>query len=538
MAVDTSGPGYLAGEYPGGITTVEGAPQAATVNAYYELPSGDWQLAASVTSSSSGAWQILNVNPDFLFHVLGRKSGYNDVLVSGVHPTRTDVVTATGSFSPNAGFNGVAGSVELVGGLPPYSASVITPLPFGLAPVLNGRELIIDGTSTDDGNWSSLVRVTASNGPTVDIPVNTLIGLKAPTNLKAAYAVANDWEVSLSWTDTCGLEQGFRIYRSTSPMDASALPAPLATVGANVTAYVDSGLTPGQTYYYRVASYYASSSAVSAEVAREVKWTPAMLTGKYVWLDASSLTPSWGGQLLDKGPLGHHYSQAAASRIPTLSTVNGLQALSFDGTNDQLLSNNAARSIMRNVGAGWAMAVYKLENAGGTHRVVLSVPMGAGEGSVVRFAATACTTRSSDGRPEIYGRRLDTDSPPTPYLVAANGTSGAWVIAGFFRQFSTGQASVWLDGAQSASASMGTPGKTSNTDGVHYLGLGATPYSYSLNGADFEGPFQGAIAEVIYGAGDQIPDAATQARLEGYLAHKWGLVGSLPSTHPYKTTAP
>ncbi len=27
-------------------------------------------------------------------------------------------------------------------------------------------------------------------------------------------------------------------------------------------------------------------------------------------------------------------------------------------------------------------------------------------------------------------------------------------------------------------------------------------------------------------------------KAEGYLAHKWGLTGSLPSSHPYKSTAP
>ena len=27
-------------------------------------------------------------------------------------------------------------------------------------------------------------------------------------------------------------------------------------------------------------------------------------------------------------------------------------------------------------------------------------------------------------------------------------------------------------------------------------------------------------------------------KIEGYLAHKWGLTTDLPSAHPYKTTAP
>jgi hypothetical protein len=37
--------------------------------------------------------------------------------------------------------------------------------------------------------------------------------------------------------------------------------------------------------------------------------------------------------------------------------------------------------------------------------------------------------------------------------------------------------------------------------------------------------------EIVYADADR-------QRIEGYLAHKWGLVGSLPSGHPYKTAAP
>ena len=33
-------------------------------------------------------------------------------------------------------------------------------------------------------------------------------------------------------------------------------------------------------------------------------------------------------------------------------------------------------------------------------------------------------------------------------------------------------------------------------------------------------------------------DISTLQKAEGYLAHKWGLTGSLPAGHPYKTTHP
>ena len=58
----------------------------------------------------------------------------------------------------------------------------------------------------------------------------------------------------------------------------------------------------------------------------------------------------------------------------------------------------------------------------------------------------------------------------------------------------------------------------------------AIGYGEGLNGMD------GAIGEVIVVKGD-LSDEGRQL-IEGYLAHKWGLEGSLPGDHPYKSTSP
>jgi hypothetical protein len=46
----------------------------------------------------------------------------------------------------------------------------------------------------------------------------------------------------------------------------------------------------------------------------------------------------------------------------------------------------------------------------------------------------------------------------------------------------------------------------------------------------------GAISEVIFTDGTE--DLATQQKIEGYLAHKWGIQGSLDASHPYKNNTP
>ena len=65
-------------------------------------------------------------------------------------------------------------------------------------------------------------------------------------------------QLTLGWVDNSTTEDGFRIERGpaiTGPF------APLVTVGANVTSYVDVGLADGATYCYRVQAYNSAGSS-------------------------------------------------------------------------------------------------------------------------------------------------------------------------------------------------------------------------------------------------------------------------------------
>jgi hypothetical protein len=46
----------------------------------------------------------------------------------------------------------------------------------------------------------------------------------------------------------------------------------------------------------------------------------------------------------------------------------------------------------------------------------------------------------------------------------------------------------------------------------------------------------GAVGEVVVGNG-ALSDGDRE-KIEGYLAHKWGLTANLPAAHPYKSLAP
>ncbi|MEW6039998.1 MAG: DUF1566 domain-containing protein [Elusimicrobiota bacterium] len=82
----------------------------------------------------------------------------------------------------------------------------------------------------------------------------------APSNLVITAVYISS--VTLTWQDNSNNETGFRIERKVS----GGSYAQVATAGANVTGYTDTGLGEGVTYYWRVCAYNsAGNSAYSDE---------------------------------------------------------------------------------------------------------------------------------------------------------------------------------------------------------------------------------------------------------------------------------
>jgi hypothetical protein len=79
----------------------------------------------------------------------------------------------------------------------------------------------------------------------------------APLNLTATALSTS--RIALSWRDNSNNEQGFRIQRKTG---VSGAWSQIATVGANVRTYQNTGLSRNTTYYYRVCAYNAAGNSV------------------------------------------------------------------------------------------------------------------------------------------------------------------------------------------------------------------------------------------------------------------------------------
>lgn len=175
---DFTGPGFFAGEAPDGLTTIAGTPTSASVRVYWRDPADPDApdvLVAQTTSAPDGTWRITGLNHALSYVVRAQKSNFNDATVVGAQPSRTDVIAYVDHLEPTEDFDGLTGYVLLDSGLTPFTCEVIDPLPYGLSARVEGRKLLIEGTSTDEGLWDSVVRVTASNGVWVDVPVQVQI---------------------------------------------------------------------------------------------------------------------------------------------------------------------------------------------------------------------------------------------------------------------------------------------------------------------------------------------------------------------------
>ncbi|MGH7451162.1 MAG: fibronectin type III domain-containing protein, partial [bacterium] len=84
---------------------------------------------------------------------------------------------------------------------------------------------------------------------------------EAPSSLAAT--ALSGVQINLAWADDSNDEDGFKIERKTG---AAGAYAEIATVGASVTSYSNTGLNPSTEYFYRVCAYNAGgNSAYSNE---------------------------------------------------------------------------------------------------------------------------------------------------------------------------------------------------------------------------------------------------------------------------------
>jgi hypothetical protein len=91
--------------------------------------------------------------------------------------------------------------------------------------------------------------------------------------------------------------------------------------------------------------------------------------------------------------------------------------------------------------------------------------------------------------------------------------------------FTGAEGSLYLDGSLSITGAQNTAAFFPNT-----FTIGAFKRTFI---SDYS---QMAMYEIVLVS--SVITITNRQKLEGYLAHKWGLTANLPSDHPYKTVAP
>jgi hypothetical protein len=262
---------------------------------------------------------------------------------------------------------------------------------------------------------------------------------------------------------------------------------------------------------------------LAAAAAGPALWTPADITTA-LWLDAadastvstlSSLVTEWR----DKSGNARHLTQSDNSLRPSYvsADLNGNNVVGTATTGKQLGNSNAA--LLRNVTAVSVFLVASSTSTTATTKIFLQIGTAT---AITRFGFN----KSTNNFMQSGGRRLNADSFAglessvdigTGYnLLATVGNYATTTLTNYRNGSQDSQRIDWL-----------TSGSTPNDGGGIAL--------FNSNLVD-SGNMTGNIAEIVLVESAASTD--TRQRIEGYLAHKWGLTANLPNDHPYKTAAP
>lgn len=251
-------------------------------------------------------------------------------------------------------------------------------------------------------------------------------------------------------------------------------------------------------------------------------WTPKQLPTS-LWLDAAdkstiSLSGSAVTEWRDKSGSNRHIYQSIAGNRPTLqpSSSNGLDTLYFDG--DDFLQSNA--SITTGTYTGSRVYFWVAFFPSGSNGGVILTERSTGRVSCTQWVYVNPNWYiSSDG--------LDIQ---TNHTISSNTFNALIGQPGLVCHIQTPGIldTLYLNGNQVALTSPSVRSNNVN-GGTAYFRVGGRE-------GNVGGMVLGNLCEVV-ALMNNVPEPS-RIRMEGYLAHKWGLKSRLPINHPYKNYPP
>jgi hypothetical protein len=235
---------------------------------------------------------------------------------------------------------------------------------------------------------------------------------------------------------------------------------------------------------------------------QNLNFVPTSISGCQLWLDgrdpfATGTAPVNGAAIstwLDKSGNGRNFSNSLSASTYSL-TENGLV---FNGTNLYTSAYTASVTnetlfFVLNSSTQPSYVIGSSATGGRQIGIFSATQVGILNAGVAWGATTPTSTISLNSR--FFGTSIVTSGSNTQ--IAVNGSTS--FASSNITAFSAGTTQLGREGAST-------------------------------------GPYSGLIHEVL--SYNSVLSAENRQSVEGYLAWKWGLQGSLPSTHPYKLIAP
>lgn len=291
------------------------------------------------------------------------------------------------------------------------------------------------------------------------------------------------------------------------------------TVGT-ATGFASSAFGTAAAYEFPVAGYSTSQFGQHQLELSAPPWTPALISTR-LWLDAAdastfTLAGASVSQWRDKSGNARHVEQSISSSQPAVVAAeqNGRDVVRFDGTNDRLYSASSG-TLGSSASELNCFIVRKYAASPTTNGTFFGQYLpGSATFELCRFY------RNASGKQAAFFARTTSGA-----TVASSDNAAGWEIVSWHAGLAANEMRMRVG---STSVGTGTiPGSGNTGSGNATFQLGCTAASLDL--------FAGDIAEVVYV--DTLSDANRQ-KIEGYLAHKWGITATLPADHPYKTDAP
>lgn len=252
-----------------------------------------------------------------------------------------------------------------------------------------------------------------------------------------------------------------------------------------------------------------SDQTISVTVT-DIAWTPLSLGSNLaVWFKGDDYAGSNGStisQLNDASGNARNFTVPAGSNGGTIAAadLNSLNTIRFTRTNTERYQGSTLSGLSS---SGSIFYVFK----------AVSDPGASGDGGPTYFGTSASTNHTPFTDNNIYNGDISnarkTIGNPSTSLTQYN-ILGSTSAASDFKYY---------------------------INGVQFFSTGTNTVAWATlpqvgRGLNSGGSTDGWVAEVIVLSA--VPSSGDREKIEGYLAHKWGLTARLDSGHPYKSSPP